>query len=126
MDHNRWQRPSTDESWNKEHLHSNTFYQQLKRYKINLTDFDVVNEHTSELFSIISQRKDEYYCDLAKTIKWYSNKWKDLLVYAKNIFNGRKIPVILPLLIDDKLVMSDFKQKPNRWIFLSSVYTSWQ
>ena len=44
----------------------NTFYQQLKKYKINLTDFDVVNKLTSELSSIISQRKDECYCHLAK------------------------------------------------------------
>ena len=40
----------------------NKFYQQLKKYKDNLTDLDVVNKLTSKLSSIISQRKDEYYC----------------------------------------------------------------
>ena len=33
----------------------NTFYQQLKEYKINLTDLEVMNKLTSELSSIISQ-----------------------------------------------------------------------
>ena len=42
------------------------FYQQLKKYKLNLTDFDVMNELTSELSSIISQRKEEYYLNLLK------------------------------------------------------------
>ena len=32
----------------------------------------------------------------------------------KTFFNGGKIPVILPLLIDGKLV-SDFKEKANRF-----------
>ena len=46
----------------------NTFYQQLKQYKTNLTDFDVANKLASELSSIISQRKDEYYYHLAKKL----------------------------------------------------------
>ena len=37
------------------------FYQQLKKYKINLTKLNVVNKLTSELSLIISQRRDEYY-----------------------------------------------------------------
>ena len=44
----------------------NTFYQQLKKYKINLTDLDVVNKLTSELSSIISQRKDDTIGNLLK------------------------------------------------------------
>ena len=39
----------------------NIFYQQLKKYKINLTKLNVVNKLTSELSLIISQRRDEYY-----------------------------------------------------------------
>ena len=46
----------------------NAFYQQLKKYKINLSDPDVVNKLTSGLPLIISQRKDEYYCHLAKKL----------------------------------------------------------
>ena len=46
--------------------YKNTFYQQLKKYKINLTDLDVVNKLTSELSSIISQRKDDTIVILLK------------------------------------------------------------
>ena len=41
------------------------FYQQLKKYKLNLTEFDAMSELTSELSSIISQRREEYYFQLA-------------------------------------------------------------
>ena len=75
---------------------------------MNLTDLDVMNELTSELFSINSQRKDEYYCHLAKQMQ------RLIGVILKTFFNGRKIPVIPPLLIDCKLV-SDNKEKPNRF-----------
>ena len=56
-----------DLSWMNDEIknkinYRNKFYQQLKKYKDNLTDLDVVNKLTSKLSSIISQRKDEYYC----------------------------------------------------------------
>ena len=56
-----------DFSWMNDEIknkinYRNKFYQQLKKYKDNLTDLDVVNKLTSKLSSIISQRKDEYYC----------------------------------------------------------------
>ena len=38
----------------------------VKKYKLNITDFDVMNELTSELSSIISQRRKEYYFPLNK------------------------------------------------------------
>ena len=44
------------------------FYQQLKKYNLNLTYSDVMNELTLELSSIILQRKDEYYLQLAKKL----------------------------------------------------------
>ena len=36
------------------------------------------------------------------------------MVNSKNLFNGREIPLIPPLLIDGKLV-SDFKEKANKF-----------
>ena len=44
------------------------FYQQLKKYKLNLTYSNIMNELTLELSSIISQRKDNYYLQLAKKV----------------------------------------------------------
>ena len=84
------------------------FYQLLKKYKLNLTDFDVINELTLQLSSLISQRGEEYYFQLAKKL----NDPQTSLSFLKTTFHGRKIPVIPPLLIDVKLV-SDFKEKVN-------------
>ena len=56
-----------DEIRNKMNYRNN-FYQQLKKYRLNLTNFDVMNELTSELSSIISQRKNKYYSRLAKKL----------------------------------------------------------
>ena len=89
----------------------NTVYQQLKKYNINLT---VVNKLTSELSSIISQRKDEYYCHLAKKLNDPQTNAKTYCSILKTFFNVRKILVTPPLLIDGKLV-SDFKEKVNRF-----------
>lgn len=45
----------------------NTFYQQFKKYKINLTDLDVVDELTLELSTVTFRRKNQHYFYLAKT-----------------------------------------------------------
>ena len=92
----------------------NNFYQQLKKYRLNLTNFDVMNELTSELSSIISQRKNEYYSRLAKKLNDPQANAKTYWSILKTFFNGRKIPVLPPLLIDGKLV-SDFKEKANKF-----------
>ena len=59
-------------------------YQQLKKYKLNLTYFDVMNELTV-LSSIISQRRKEYYFQLAKKLNDPQTN-ADLLVCSKNNF----------------------------------------
>ena len=90
------------------------FYQQLKKYKLNLTYSDVMNELTLELSSIISQRKDNYYLQLAKKLNDPQTNAKTYWSILKTFFNGRKIPIIPPLLIDGKIV-SDFKEKANKF-----------
>ena len=90
------------------------FYQQLKKYKSNFTDFDVMNELTSGLPLIISQRRDEYYSQLAKKLNDLWKNAKTCWSILKTILNGRKIPVISPLLTDGRLP-SDFEEKANRF-----------
>ena len=87
----------------------------MKKYKLNLTDFDVMNELTSELSLIISQRREEeYYFQLAKKLNNSQANAKTFWSILKTIFNGKKIPFMPPLLIDGMLV-SDFKEKTNRF-----------
>ena len=82
----------------------------MKRYKFNLTDFDVMNELTSELSSIVSKKREEYF-QLVKELKDPLTNAKSIL---KTIFNGRKIPIIPSLLIYGRLV-SNFKETANRF-----------
>ena len=79
---------------------------------MNLTYSDVMNELTLELSSIIPQRKDHYYLQLAKKLNDPQTNAKTYWSILKTFFNGRKIPIIPPLLIDGKIV-SDFKEKPK-------------
>ena len=88
----------------------NTFYQQLREYKINLTDLEVMNKLTSELSSIISQWKDEYYCLLAKKLNDRQTNAKNYWSILKTFFNCRKIPVIPHPLTDGKFLLY-FKEK---------------
>ena len=89
-------------------------YQQLKKYKLNLTYSDVMNELTLELSSIISQRKDNYYLQLAKKLNDPLTNAKTYWYILKTFFNDRKIPIIPPLLTDGK-ILSDFKEKANKF-----------
>ena len=92
----------------------------MKKYKLNLTDFYVMNELTSELSLITSQRREEeYYFLLAKKLNNSQANAKTFWFILKTIYNGKKIPVMPPLLIDGMLV-SDFKEKNQQiqWIFL--------
>ena len=92
-------------------------YEQLKKYKSNLTDFDVMNELTSGLSSILSQRREEYYFQHAKKLNDPSKNAKTCWSILKTVFNDRKILVIPPLLTDGRLA-SDFEEKANRFNFL--------
>ena len=74
-----------------------------------------MNELTSELSLIISQRREEeYYFQLAKKLNNSQANAKTFWSILKTIFNGKKIPFMPPLLIDGMLV-SDFKEKTNRF-----------
>ena len=77
-----------------------------------------MNELPLELSSIISQRKDNYI-QLAKKLNDPQTNAKTYWSILKTFFNGRKIPIIPPLLIDGKIV-SDFKEKANKFNEFSS------
>ena len=71
-----------------------------------------MNELTLEPSSVILQRKNEYYLQLAKKLNDPQTNAKTYWNILKTFFNGRKIPIIPPILIEGKLV-SDFKEKAN-------------
>ena len=73
-----------------------------------------MNKITTELPTIIFQRKGDYYCQLANKLNDPKTNAKTYWFILKTFLNGTKIPVILPLLINGKLA-SDFKEKANKF-----------
>ena len=71
-----------------------------------------------ELSELISTRKDDYNLHLSNKLidpTTSSNTYWSIL---KTFYNGRKIPIIPPLLINDKLE-TDFKKKAHHFnVFL--------
>ena len=62
-----------DPPWMNDEIKSNincrnTFHQQLKKYKTNLIDPDVVDNLTSELLSIVYQRIDVFFIFLKNSV----------------------------------------------------------
>ena len=61
---------------------------------------------------LVSNRKQEYYNNIALNLNNPKTSAKTYWSILKIFYNGKKIPVIPPLLINNKLV-SNFKTKAN-------------
>ena len=67
---------------------------------------------TAELNDIISYTRDLHYENLAKKLNNLLLQAKTYWSILKSIYNNRKVPLIPPLLIDDKFV-TDIQTKTN-------------
>ena len=72
----------------------------------------VVFEHLFELLNLVREIKTEYHCQLAAKLVNPSTSAKTYRSILKTYANGRKVPVILPLLINSEFI-SNFKTKAN-------------
>ena len=61
---------------------------------------------------MISVRKEEYYLHLSKKLNDLSTSSKTYWSILKSFYNGSKVPLIPPLLVNNKFV-SDFTKKPT-------------
>ena len=88
------------------------------RYKCN--DYFQLQEATNVVSQVVSNRKQEYYNNIALKLNNSKTSAKTYWSILKTFYNGKKIPVIPPLLINNKLV-SNFKTKANHFnIFFAS------
>ena len=89
------------------------FYQQLKKYKLNLTLNLMlwVNLHQS-FFQLFLREEKNIIFNLLKKLNDPPKNARSYWFILKTIFNGRKIPVILPLLIVAGLFQI-LKKKPT-------------
>ena len=83
-----------------------------------------VHHAITEVSQLISESKDKYYNKLSMKLNNPKTSSKTYWSILKTFYNGRKIPIIPPILKDGKLE-SDFKIKANYFniFFCFSVYS---
>ena len=91
-------------------------------YKCN--DYLQLKEATVIVSQVIAKIKEDYHNIIASELKNLKTGAKAYWSILKTFYNGKKIPVILLLLINNKLI-SDFKMKANHFnSFFASQCTS--
>ena len=63
---------------------------------------------------MILKRKEDYYCMLSHKLYDLHTSTKSYWSILKTVYNGKKTPLIPPILISNKLV-SNFKEKANHF-----------
>ena len=87
-------------------------------YRCN--DYLRLKEATVLVSQVIAKRKEDYHNFLASKLNNPKTSAKAYWSILKSFYNGKKIPVIPPLLINNELI-SDFKMKANQFnSFLAS------
>ena len=84
-------------------------YMQNERFE---SDFGFLKALITELNELISSTKTLYYENLAKKLNNSLLQAKTYWPILKTFYNNKKIPLIPPLLIDDKFV-TDIQTKAN-------------
>ena len=76
------------------------------------SDFIIIETSITEINDLITSTKDLYYNNLAKRLNNPLLQAKTYWSILKTFYNDKKIPIIPPLLIDDKFV-TDIQMKAN-------------
>ena len=102
----------------------NTFYQKYIENGRFESDFILVEKLITELNNLISSTKTLYYENLAKKLNNPLLQTKTYWSILKTLYNDKKMPLIPPLLVDDKFV-NDTKAKADIFnnSFCGAMYT---
>ena len=97
-----------------------------KSFNANKNNYDAylkLQTISTELSEMILKRKEDYYCVPSDKLNDPHTSAKSYWSILKTFYNGKKIPLILPILIKNKLI-SNFKQKANHFkAFFASLCT---
>ena len=118
-----------DPVWMKENVKTkikekNTFYQKYIENGRFESDFILLEKLITELNDLIFSTKTLYYENLAKKLNNQLLQTKTNWSILKTFYNDKKIPLIPPLLVDDKFV-NDTKAKADifKKFFCRAMYT---
>ena len=85
-------------------------YHRYLRHKRNKEDFAKVEHLCNEIDNLISKSKKEYYQNINRKLNDPLTSSKTYWSIMKTFFNGKKVPVIPPLLFNGAFV-TDFEEK---------------
>ena len=92
----------------------NQLYKIYAKNGYKCKDYFQFQEATNGVCQLVSNRKEEYYNNIVLKLNNPKTSAKTYWPILKTLYNGKKIPVIPPLLINNKLV-SNFKTKTNHF-----------
>ena len=103
--------------WMNENIKSkikakNKLYQEYVKKGRQETDFCALEESVRNLNDLILQTKTSYYENLGRKLNDPTLQSKTYWSILKGFYNGKRVPVIPPLLVNNKFV-TDFKAKAN-------------
>ena len=93
-----------------------TFFNTNKNYDSYLK----LQTISTELSEMILKRKNDYHRQLSDKLNDPETSAKAYWSILKTLYNGKKIPLILPILVNNKLI-SNFKEKAN---YFNNFFTS--
>ena len=96
---------------NKMKVRNNLFKQYIQNGRFE-SDFILIERLGNELSDLTSQAKALYYENLARKLNKPLLQAKTYWSILKTFYNDKKVPLIPPLLVDDKFV-TDIKTKAN-------------
>ena len=108
---------NTDPPWMTERIKNKMFKKNCiyKSYISNgktAIDYQKLHDIGSEISQMISKRKKEYYDQLSKKLNDPLTSSKTYWSMLKTFYSGTKIPLIPPIIIDNK-VIRNFREKAN-------------
>ena len=108
-----------DPPWMNESIKKNIMAKKnaCKSFNANKKNYDAymkLQTISTKLSEIISKRKEDYYCALSDKLNDPHTSAKLYWSILKTLYNGKKIPLIPPILISNKLV-SNFKEKAKHF-----------
>ena len=90
----------------------NKIFQQYLKNRRKITDFEIVDKEAAELSEMIQKRKEKYFYDLSLKLNNPQTSPKTYWSITKSCYNGRKIPAILPLSVNGKIIRN-FKKSQS-------------
>ena len=73
-------------------------------------NFSNLQNLSQDLLELITKRKEDYNFHLAKKLNYLQSSSKSFWKILKTFYNGNKIPLIPPIIVNNKYV-SDYEQK---------------